>query len=71
MANDKGKKVDTDSDRYPTLDKVLSAIQQQVSTEVTVVERFELTALANGEANYRVWPPRADEPIGGFLPEGF
>jgi len=31
------------------------------------VERLEITTLASGEATYRVWEPRADEPIGGYL----
>jgi len=31
------------------------------------VERIEMTMLGNGDATWRVWPSRADDPVGGFI----
>ena len=32
------------------------------------IERLEVTFLASGEGTYRVWPARAEDPEGGYLP---
>jgi hypothetical protein len=59
---------DTDADRYPTLERTLSRLLHEKVLEGITIERLELTALANGEANYRFWTPRAEDPDGGHLP---
>jgi hypothetical protein len=60
--------VDTDQDRYPTLGRVLSLISEDIDFEGVRVQRVEITCLANGDATYRWWRPRAEEPEGGFFP---
>lgn len=62
------RNIDTDSDRYPTLNEVLSSISTHIDDGNIVVERVEVTALANGECTYRYWEPRSEEPEGGFMP---
>jgi hypothetical protein len=59
--------VDTDSDRYPNIADVLAAMQDDDEITGGVVERIEVSCLANGDATYRVWAPRAEEPVGGFI----
>jgi len=69
MAEKTGKSpevADHNVDRYPTLRKVLHAVANDPQTPEGQVERVEITALASGEATYRVWEPRAEEPIGGY-----
>jgi hypothetical protein len=60
--------IDTDADRYPKLSSVLNKVEHRISSEVVHVERLEVTCLANGDATYRVWAPRAEEPETGFIP---
>jgi hypothetical protein len=60
--------IDTDADRYPSLTSVLNKVQQRMPSEVVHIERLEVTCLANGDATYRVWTPRAEEPETGFIP---
>ncbi|HYJ00563.1 MAG TPA: hypothetical protein VEX36_12910, partial [Thermoleophilaceae bacterium] len=45
---------------------VISRVLDEDSFPDGDVERVEITCLPNGEATYRVWPARADEPIEGF-----
>jgi hypothetical protein len=59
---------DHDRDRYPTVDEVLDRIRDEADLPDGPIERFELTCLASGEATYRVWSARAEEPDGGYLP---
>jgi hypothetical protein len=59
--------VDHNEDRYPTLARVLALIHEALSAEGVYVERVEVTCLANGDATYRVWQPRAEEPDEGFF----
>jgi hypothetical protein len=59
---------DPDVDRYPELNKVLQAIMRSSEIPKGPVERVEVTTLASGEATCRVWPARADEAIGLYLP---
>jgi hypothetical protein len=62
--------VDTDADRYPKLSSVLNKIQHHVASEIDHVERVEVYCFASGEASYRVWLPKAEDPeIGTFPPE--
>lgn len=59
---------DPDQDRYLTLGEALKAIQGSIENVNEPVERVEVTALANGEANCRWWTPRAEEPEAVFIP---
>ena len=58
---------DPSADRYPDINEVIVAAQQDEDFPEGPVERFEVTALASGEGTWRVWPARAEEPIGGYL----
>lgn len=60
--------VDTDQDRFPVLTEVLSRILEDSPLANESVERIEINLLASGEATYRVWAPRADEPDSGYYP---
>jgi hypothetical protein len=62
--------VDTDSDRYPDIADVLAAMQEDEEIQQGPVERIEVSCLANGDATYRVWAPRAEEAVGGFIAGG-
>jgi hypothetical protein len=57
---------DADQDRYPTLTEVLSRILDDSDLVALSVERVEVSLHASGEATYRVWEPRAEEPLGGY-----
>lgn len=63
----RAKELDTDQDRYPNLEQVLSRLSQDVAKDYPVVERVEITCLASGEATYRVWRPREIDPDGGYM----
>jgi hypothetical protein len=60
--------VDYDVDRYPTFRDVLRRVLDEVEAADSPIERLEVTTLASGEATYRYWLPRAEEPEGGYLP---
>jgi hypothetical protein len=60
--------IDTDADRYPSLTSVLNKVQHRMPSELVHIERLEVTCLANGDATFRVWAPRAEEPETGFIP---
>lgn len=62
------QQLDTDQDRYPTFRDVLHAILDDADFPDEPIERCEVTTLANGEATYRYWLSRAEEPEGGLLP---
>lgn len=59
---------EANQDRYPTFGEVVRRIIGVEGIEDVPVERVEVTALASGEATYRVWMPRAEEAEGGYLP---
>jgi hypothetical protein len=59
--------VDTDTDRYPTLNDVMRRIVAEAEVGDSPVERIEINLFANGDATYRSWAPHADEPEGGFV----
>jgi hypothetical protein len=61
--------IDTDADRYPEFGQGMRRIIAEANIPDGPIERLEVTFLANGEATYRVWPARAEEPEGGWLPE--
>jgi hypothetical protein len=61
--------VDTDQDRFPVLTEVLSRIIEESDLASQPVQRIEINLFASGQANYRVWAPRAEEAEVGFLSE--
>jgi hypothetical protein len=60
--------VNTDEDRYPDFNSLLRRIVAETELGDGLVGRLEVNCQANGEATYRVWSPRAEEPDGGFIP---
>ena len=64
----KNQETDTDTDRYPEVKEALNRILSDAELPKGPVERIEVTFLASGEATYRVWQARAEEPDGGYLP---
>lgn len=57
---------DTNTDRYPDINEVLRAISQHDDFPTGPVERIEINTFANGDATWRVFEPRSEEPVGGF-----
>jgi hypothetical protein len=62
------KQPDHNVDRYPNIYDVLSNISEQADLPNGGIERLEVSCFASGEATYRYWTPRAEEPEGGYLP---
>ena len=58
---------DTDQDRYPSIQAVLAAVASADNLPEGDIDRIEINCLASGEATYRVWAARAEEPEGGVL----
>jgi len=56
---------DHNEDRYPIIQDVLQSLPSQPDFPEGPVERIEVTALANGDYTWRVWPARAEEPASG------
>lgn len=61
--------VDTDSDRFPSLNKVLHLMRDLPDMPTGPVQRVEVHLHASGEATYNVWAARAEEPVGGYIPD--
>lgn len=59
-----------DEDRYPSFKKVLHAISNAEDIPKGPIDRLEVHCMANGDAAWRVWPARAEEPAIGFLNAG-
>lgn len=59
--------IDTDQDRYPELIDVVNTVLEDPNVGGGPVERVEITCLASGEATYRIWPARAEEPELGYM----
>jgi len=59
---------DPNADRYPKPKDGLRRVLDQMDVPEHPIERLEVTFLASGEATYRVWAARAEEPDGGYLP---
>jgi hypothetical protein len=57
--------LDTDQDRYPDMREVVQRVTKESSFPEGDIDRIEVTALSNGEATWRVWPAKSDEPVGG------
>lgn len=55
-------------DRYPDLITVLRRIAGEADLPEGPIERLEVSTHADGSSTYRVWPARAEEPDGGYLP---
>ena len=53
--------IDTDQDRFLVLSEVLSRIMEDSDLVNAEVERIEINLHATGEANARIWAPRAEE----------
>lgn len=58
---------DPTQDRYPSIAKVLHEIQRQEAFPEGPVDRIEICSLPSGEATWRVWSAREQEPVGGVL----
>jgi hypothetical protein len=58
--------IDFSKDRFPDLDTVLARIMHDEEFPQGAVQRVEITCLASHEATWRAWPPKSDEPVGGF-----
>jgi hypothetical protein len=56
---------DPSADRYPDIRDVVDKVLDDPDFPSGDVDRIEVTALATGEATWRVWPARAEEPVGG------
>jgi hypothetical protein len=65
---DREEGIDPNVDRYPDLDRVIRHIEDDLDLPDGPIERLELTFLASGEATYRVWAARAEDPEGGYIP---
>lgn len=55
------------SEGYPSLAKVMSAIQQDPEIPNFGLRRLELNTFASGEATYKVWTTDAEEEVGGWI----
>lgn len=64
-SNDQG--FNPDEDRHPRLDKVMARITATLGATDVVIERLEIFANASGDASFRYWPPRSEEPEVGYL----
>jgi hypothetical protein len=58
---------DHNEDRFPTLTRVLQALPNQEDFPEGQVQRVQIELHASGDATYRVWEPRADEPASGYI----
>jgi hypothetical protein len=68
QAEESAGEVDFNSDRYPTAREGIRRILEALDNPDAQVDRVEVNFLANGEATYRIWEARAEEPEGGVLP---
>jgi hypothetical protein len=67
----KQRKVDTDSDRFPKAKDALTRISQYGDLPDEPVERIEIHAGAGGELTFRWWPARSDDSDFGYIgPDG-
>ena len=60
--------INPDVDRYPSFEETLRRILQEADLPKGPIDRLELTTLPSGEAAYRVWAAREEDPVGGYLP---
>jgi hypothetical protein len=52
-------------DRYQDVADVVTRVLSEEEFPTGPIERFEVTCTASGEATYRVWEARAEEPFSG------
>ena len=57
--------VDREQDHYPELQDVIDAALDHEDFPEGPVDRFVVECLGNGQGTWRVWPAKADEPLGG------
>lgn len=55
---------DPEADNHQDYKEVLARAEQEQDFPVSLVERVEISCLANGDATVRVWAVRSDEAIG-------
>jgi hypothetical protein len=55
-------------DNYPNLADSIDLVVEAEDFPQGEVERFEMFLHASGEVTWRAWLPRADEPVGGYIP---
>lgn len=61
---------DPEVDRYPSIHGVIDQVLGEDHFPDGPIERLEITCQASGDANWRAWPARAEEPEGGYFPPG-
>ena len=59
---------DPNEDRYPDITHVFAEIEAREELKKTPIDRVMVHAFASGEATYKVWPARAEEPVEGYIP---
>ena len=52
-------------DRYPDIRSVVQEVLNAEDFPEGDVDRIEINCLGTGQATWRVWAARADEPVGG------
>jgi hypothetical protein len=57
-----------DEDRFQSLSDAISSAREHEDFPTGQVEKFEIVCHASGEVTWRVWAPRAEEPLGGYVP---
>lgn len=62
-----GAQNDFDADHYPSIADVFAVVLERLDDPNAPIDRVEVTALASGEATYRVYPARAEEPDMGYI----
>jgi hypothetical protein len=58
---------DAGEDQYVDMADVVERVLNEDDVPSGPIERVEIVAHASGDATWRVWTPRAEEPIGGYL----
>lgn len=72
MAKAKENVLNPDTDNYPAWRDVLDAAIRHEDFPNGPIDRVELNCLPNGQGTWRVWAPKAQEPIGGvYLGAGY
>lgn len=59
--------IDTDQDRYPDMRGLVQRVTSEPNFPDGDIDRIEITALGNGDATWRVWPAKSEEPVGGVF----
>lgn len=67
-SQEKQTKIDPDKDRHRSASDAIEAVLQHEDFPKGPVERVEIMCHASGDVTWRIWTPRAVEPLGGFEP---